>query len=50
MQNAKLPISFALIVDPSDSSRSASLFYIARNSGEYRSSRDGSLVVFFCVF
>ena len=33
MQNAKLPASFALIVEPSDRSKSVILFYVTRNSG-----------------
>ena len=49
--NAKLPAFFALIVDhPSDSSRSVSLFYVARNSGGGRSSSDSSLTDFFAFF
>jgi hypothetical protein len=33
MQNAKLPASFALVVEPSDGSNPIILFYVARNRG-----------------
>ena len=46
IKNAKFFASFALIVDPYNSSRLVIFLYVARNSGGGRSNSDGSLTDF----